>query len=140
MIRLDQINMPAIIRHYALANTPRYLYKHLRSESSVETLAAESSPDELLAAIEEIEANAGRTASDVGVAYAMLVALSYQPYAKVQEALARWTPQILSWASAIISIIQEPKVAVSDATGVIRANSGHLVSSPISNDIANLIF
>jgi hypothetical protein len=107
VIDTGQINLPAIVRHYMLANTPRYLYRNLRAEPSVASLADASTPKELLESVSAYEGKPDRTAEDVAVAYAMLVALSYQDRAAALEALADWRPRALSWADRILSIIGE---------------------------------
>jgi hypothetical protein len=111
MIEIGQIDLLAVMRHYMLANTPRYLYWHLRAEPSVASLAGSSTPRELLAFVSAYEEKPERTAEDVAIAYAMLVALSFQDRRAVLEALADWHPSALTWASHILSIISETMIS-----------------------------
>jgi hypothetical protein len=115
MIDLDQINRSAAMRHYMLANTPRYLYRHLREDPSVEAFAKLSTPKELVAAIIRIEKQPERSAEDISLAYVMLVALSFQDYRDVTAALSGWRPQVLRWATHIISILNRPSLATTIA-------------------------
>jgi hypothetical protein len=110
MIDVQILNTPAIVRHYMLANTPRYLYRNLRAESSVATLADSAGPQELLAAVNAIEDNPNRRVEDVAVAYAMLVAMSLQDYRLATEALAQWEPKALAWAKEITAILTHNNV------------------------------
>lgn len=110
MIDLNNINLNAVGEHYMVANTPRYLYKHLRAEPGIQALALTSNPRELLSAISAIERKEDRTADDIALAYAMIVALSFQDYRHVREAIAAWRPSILTWASHLLSIIEQTKI------------------------------
>lgn len=126
MIDFQLLNCPALLRHYMLANTPVYLYRHLRAEPSVESLAGSATPEELLAAVSAFETQPNRSAEGAAVAYAMLVALSFQNYRTVQQALAKWRPRTLRWATHIIAIIGQTAIA----TNVVRvkAPSGHVAA------------
>ena len=90
-----------------LANTPRFLYRHLRAEPSVESLACSATPKELLAAVTAYEGKPERSTEDIAIAYAMLVALGYHDRRLVVSALANWQPKVLAWAREILSIVDE---------------------------------
>jgi glutamate/tyrosine decarboxylase-like PLP-dependent enzyme len=111
MINVEQLNLPAIVRHYMLANTPAYLYRNLRAEPSVESFAASSTPEELLRAVGAYEEKPNRTSADIAIAYAMLVALSFQNYEDVQRSVVQWKPRILTWAQHIFLIIAQRAIA-----------------------------
>src|SRR5258708_12278010 len=98
MMDLAKLNLPAIVRHYMLANTPRYLYRHLRADPSVESLAESSTPKELLRAISAREKKPDRTTEDVAIAYAMLVALSFHKHDAVEKTLANCQPTLLTFS------------------------------------------
>lgn len=123
MINLGKLDLQAIAEQYMIANTPRFLYKHLRQIPSVRELAVQSTPRELLKAIDAIEQKQDRNADDIATAYAMLVALSFQEYGRVREAVAGWTPTILSWGLHILSIIEQTTIPTQRITLVAPAAS-----------------
>ena len=137
MINLDELDIPAILRVYMLANTPAYLYRHLRAEPSLERLAKSSTPRELLAAVSAREGKPSRTAEDAAIAYGMLVALSFQNYRDVQEALAGWQPRALTWARHITSIIGQ--TAVGTTLTRLNAPGGHVAAVSAQNNTPTTI-
>jgi hypothetical protein len=121
----DQLNVPAILRHYALANTPRYLYKHLVVEPSIQALAETMTSQDLVAELREIEQNAERTTEDVAIAYGLLVALSFHDSRLVAEATTSWTPSVLSWGRSLLAMACAPSTI--NSSNLYRAPSGAIV-------------
>jgi len=137
MIEFETLNIPAFVRHYMLANTPGYLYRHLRAEPSVKSLAEASTPKELLAAVTSLEVRPERRPEDVAIAYAMLVALSFQNYGAVREALTNWQPKTLTWARHILSIITQ--TAIVTTTIPLHVPRGRVMADPEKNDTPSTI-
>src|ERR1700677_1635308 len=102
MIDLNKLDLRELTEQYMVANTPRFLYKNLRDNASVKGLAERSTPRELFASITAIERKQDRNADDVALAYAMLVAMSFQDFGRVREVVADWRPTILSWGLDIL--------------------------------------
>lgn len=114
MIDCGKLNIGALVEHYALANTPRYLYRHIRSEVSVEALAAAATVDEILAEIDLRTAKSDRATNDVALAYALLVSLSFKNIGEVRSAVAAWErPGGLIWVDHILSIINQTAIVTS---------------------------
>lgn len=126
MIDLEKLNLNAVLRYYMLANTPRYLYRHLREEPSLASLAESSTPRELLDEITARETS-GQTVEDFAIAYALLVALSFQNYGAVVAVLADWQPIKLAWGKSIAAILAQSAIVTTAAR--LDARSGRIVTT-----------
>jgi hypothetical protein len=110
MIDFTKLDSDAVIRHYALANTPRYLYRKLREENSVAAIAASATPRELVMEIESRENRDETTFGDIAIAYALLVAFSFHDFGPASAELATWAPKKLVWGKSIKEIICQSAV------------------------------
>jgi hypothetical protein len=133
VIDLDDINKETVLRDYMLANTPAYLYRHLRLQPSVEAIARSATPQELTKAISSLDTKHDRTAVDVAIAYAMLVALSFQNQSDVDQAIRDWHPRTLSWASHMLSIMKQ-KVTPMNITSLTGHNARIITAKETSGD------
>lgn len=91
---------------FLCANTPGYLYTHLRQAKEVEVLAEQSSTDGLYAigrhALEGEQKNLERELSF----YIAVIALSLKPYSEISIYLTRLKTDKYKWANSIISLVK----------------------------------
>ena len=114
-----------------LANTPMYLYRKLRVEPFVKSLAEAYTPTELLASVNEIEKQETRNPEDVASAYAMLVALSFKEYRQTEAALEIWRPTALTWGKQIASILRHKAVVTNQSTwGILNGAPSQPATTP----------
>lgn len=88
------------------ANIPRYLYDHLRGESTLQHLARDLSVAEL---VQEYEGRIGRperSAEDIAVAYAVLVAITFLEYDEAMRTFSKLDLSQLDWGIEIEKIFQ----------------------------------
>jgi hypothetical protein len=111
----------------ALANTPGYLYRHMRDDQYVRSLAQIEATD-LADYITSVDANEDRTLSDAACAYAAAVALSYAPPSHIDVALEGRTFRALRWVNEVVAYgrNQYPTIQVNHLlTPRPRATLGH---------------
>ena len=141
---IDWTNLPTqqLVEHYALANTPTYLYERFRQDSTVKALASRYTISQLTDGLRELLGIKHWTAQDVARAYACLIALSHHDLAKVKDALRQIELTRLRWAYQILALIEagykktayffvpytpsvnEPRVtSTSSSTSIVRLNS-----------------
>jgi len=101
---LVKLNKKAVTQIYLVANTPTYLFRHLRSEQSVKDLANHWPSQTLLEQVATIDAQAKRSEVDIAIAYAALVAATYRDPREVAEARASVKIKNLSWVDDILAI------------------------------------
>lgn len=103
MTTKSQLNLATLSDIYAVSNTPTYLYRHFRTDSSVQHLGKIEPTEDLMALARHICTQEGKTLSDIVAIYASLVALSFKPLNEIKDATAREIPQI-RWASELINL------------------------------------
>ncbi len=86
------------------ANTPRYLYKHFHRSEFVARLAETHSSEALVGIIRETQAKDLRSAEDIALAYACLIALTIRPSTKALPLLATLDAPSLAWSREIVEI------------------------------------
>jgi hypothetical protein len=104
------LDTDTIVGHYALANTPGFLYRKLKEEPSVRRLANELTTAELFAIVSECDGKEERSVLDVAVAYAALAAMSLQDYTVVRSAIMGWQPKALAWGYYFLERLVESKI------------------------------
>ena len=120
----DSLDPKEIVTAYVYANTPMYLYRHLRSIEPLRELATESSINSLVEEYNERTTKEKRTEADVAIAYAMLIAVTFLEYSEALAAFDRFDLCRLDWGrdvrdifirtspiSNFISISQKPKIS-----------------------------
>jgi hypothetical protein len=85
---------------YAVANTPPYLFKHLRRLSEVERLGKRIEPAALAAILSEILAQPNRTPTDVARGYALLVAITFRDYTEWRRIADALNLAVLDWGES----------------------------------------
>lgn len=104
MIDLTILNEPQLARIYLVANTPSYLYRHFRADSSVLEIAKRNTIDDLVSFAASIANAPKRTLRDVVSAYAALVALTFKNQHEVSEKTADVSFENLDWARRIVDL------------------------------------
>ena len=107
---------------YVVANTPRYLYKRLRSHPLVRKLSEELSIDELISVYDESRKKKQRSIQDVALAYAALVAMGYAAWAEVSHRLSTIDTRGLDWATDIVDILTRSEWATKIMTVDLNQN------------------
>ena len=114
MIRLSRAEIDALFGHYLVANTPGFLYRHMREEPTVQRLAEERSVEELSESIREVNDTEERDASEVALAYACLIALTLKFTKPAEVAINELVCPNLEWLPSIVSLWRMGRVAVSE--------------------------
>lgn len=73
---IEHINIKNISKRLAYANTPAYVYKHLREEESVTNIADMFTSDELIAQLKNSIVNESPTNEEIVLMYAILIAIT----------------------------------------------------------------
>ena len=101
---------------YLCANTPGYLYTHLKRLQEVESLANELSTKELFELCKQ-SSEISKKNGEVELAfYICLVALSFKEYSESYPFLELLKTDEYKWANSIISLILEKYVPVTEHT------------------------
>lgn len=121
---VDGLDPKEIVTAYVYANTPMYLYQHLRSIESLRELATESPISSLVEEYNEKTTKEKREEADIAIAYAMLIAVTFLEYRKALDAFDRFDLSRLDWGrdikgifirtspiSNFISISQKPEIS-----------------------------
>lgn len=116
MANLNILNIDALANIYMVANTPSYLFRHYRNNSSVQDFADAHSIEELVAEIRRVSSIelTKRTVDDIAVAYAAVVGLTFKDAPLVKAAIADVDFSKILWAQRIL-FLWEPYPTV-DAT------------------------
>lgn len=105
----SQVDVESLCQIYLVSNTPRYLYKHLRSNPSVQWMANNLSINQLTAIYAESLQKSGRSINEVVMAHAVLAALSHMSYGDIAPALDSLQTANLKWASEMIDILKKTR-------------------------------
>jgi hypothetical protein len=112
---IDIKNFGECIEAFVCANTPSYLYTHLRGLVEVENLAEASSASELYEmgrhALEEEKTSDGELSF-----YIVLIALSFKPYSEMSSYLKDLKTDKYKWANAIIVLVKSKYGLVTEDT------------------------
>lgn len=100
----DKIDLEEVISTYLFANTPMYLYRRLRSNASIEQLAKNTNLDVLLEEYNRRTSTEERTAEEVAVAYALLVAVTFLRRSEPSTAFRDFDLSRLDWGKDIRDI------------------------------------
>lgn len=100
----DKINLKEVVSEYLFANTPMYLYKHLRSNASIKELAKNTTLEVLLKEYDRRTSKEERTAEEAAVAYALLVAVTFLGYSQALAAFRQFDLSRLDWGNDIMDI------------------------------------
>ena len=92
---------------YLVANTPRYLFKHLRAHPSVQRMGEEVGVDFLLPLYSKNLKKQTKSIGEICVAYAALIAMSYKDWETVAPLLEALETKGLDWGSEILDILRK---------------------------------
>jgi len=98
----NQIDVHEIDQVYLVANTPSYLFKHLRACNSVQWMAANLNVEQLEELYRKNRGEEDLTKHSAALAYALIAALSLHEYSAVAETLKRIPVNELSWGRQFI--------------------------------------
>lgn len=108
-----QISIDDLSQIYLVANTPRYLFRHLREHHGVKWMSENFSIDELVAIYSDNQRTKKRSVEHVALAYAALIALYYKSYEKVEPLLGALATSGLRWAPDVVDILRKTAKVVS---------------------------
>jgi hypothetical protein len=98
-------------RIYLVANTPSYLYRHFRRDSSVIELARATSTDALAGFVREVQDLPERSPTDVAAAYAAVVALTFHDPERVRAEMGDISESALAWIGPILKLWYDSFIA-----------------------------
>lgn len=115
MVNFSQLNIKELARWYYFANTPAYLFRHYRSDETLQAFANSHTVDELAEEVVRIAQGDPQTRSihEIVIAYASLVAMTFKNVREVREALAPHDLGSLAWAHRILNL-WEPYPTISE--------------------------
>ena len=117
MKKLQDIDLKQACRAFAVANTPLFLLRKLRQDSSVMEISRSFSPEAILKAIDVIFSQAPETLYDHVAPYAYLVALSkLSDGVHLRNALALRAPEQWNWFDYIRNVLIETYSPISHTT------------------------
>jgi hypothetical protein len=101
-MNFDVLDRESLAQILAVANTPQYLYKHFRSDPSIEALSRTTTIEDLFLFVRQQATKRERTFEDSVLAYAALVAITYKPSNDIRAILDREGIPRFKWAHDII--------------------------------------
>ena len=122
----NEIDASEIVTTYLVANTPAYLVKHLQRSHEVARIARLGVTDLAQIATQILEQD-DRTSSDVGKAYAAIVAMSRHPYRDWKPILEQMDLTRLVWGDFVRQILQAQAVPEHAALIVVPTEQPYLV-------------
>lgn len=116
MNSLDINNFRESAEWFLYANTPSYLYKHLKNLGEVENLAEELTHQELYDICKRTFDKKEKNCESELAFYITLIALSLKPYSKFSKYIESLKTSEYKWASTLISLIISNYEPVTTAT------------------------
>ena len=110
MTRLSLVEVREVLATYLVANTPFYLYRHLRASPTVQRLADSSSSAELAAFISRVDGEERPSTVAVALAHACAVALTYQRSDIADGAIAHLALQHLRWIPVLLAMWKQGRI------------------------------
>lgn len=131
MANLSILNVDALANIYMVANTPSYLFRHYRNNSSVQDFADAHSGEDLVAEIKRVSAISlsERTVDDIAVAYAAVVGLTFKEAPGVKALVENVDLSRILWAERIL-FLWEPYPTV-DLTMEMTSESAAVTSAAV---------
>jgi hypothetical protein len=114
MINTSILNQSQLAQIYLVANTPSYLFRHYRADSSIWEVARRYSVAELVLSVAEIAHLDERTLNQVVLAYAALVALSFKNPKEVHAATAHVSFAGLNWAEHLLALASSQQTSTQE--------------------------
>jgi hypothetical protein len=108
----SDLNPEPLAAIYLVANTPSYLFKHLRRDEAVQQLARTATVDDLAELISEFVSKPERTALDISRVYAALAAMSLRPYREWQDRVEGLDLAMLDWGARFRTLMKGNAVPV----------------------------
>jgi hypothetical protein len=105
-VMIGPLNLEQLTRIYLVANTPSYLYRNYRSDSSVLEFSKINSVGDLVTSLSHT-ANipaSERSLNQIVVAYACLSALTFKNHNEVTKALYNKTFDSINWAGRMLEL------------------------------------
>ncbi|MBU6482977.1 MAG: hypothetical protein KGS09_20855 [Nitrospirae bacterium] len=124
---------------YLVANTPAFLYKHLRHNNSVQWMAAKFSIDELCRIYQELRTPSGRNNFPVSLSYAVITALSLKEYSVVSEVLRGLPVEGLDWGRIFLDIVLSQSIPTSQTVLTIPPRSAKSSRLDIATSTSDVI-
>jgi len=100
----NRLDLKQVITAYLFANTPMYLYRHLRYIDSVEELGKRTTLKALVKEYDKRTSKEQRSTKDIAVAYALLVAITFWEYRRALAAFDDFELSRLNWGNDIKDI------------------------------------
>lgn len=119
-----ELNLQRFISNYVVANTPKYLYNHFRSNEVLFHLAKEYSITSLANNYRELVNKQDRSLEDVVAAYVILVSLTFLPYSDGVKAFKKFALSKLDWGKDVFEIYKSN----SRTQNITTLNVGHQIT------------
>jgi hypothetical protein len=103
---IDQLDIKEINSVYLFANTPKYLYRHLRHIQSVQELSQRATLQNLVDEYNKITSPTTRSSEDIAAAYALLIAVTFWEYQKALATFEKFDLSRLEWGNDIKDIFK----------------------------------
>jgi len=103
---IDRLDTKEINSVYLFANTPKYLYRHLRHIQSVQELSQRATLQNLVDEYTKITSPIARSSEDIAAAYALLIAVTFWEYQEALAALGKFDLSRLEWGNDMKDIFR----------------------------------
>jgi len=104
---IDQLDINEINSVYLFANTPKYLYRHLRHIQSVQELSRHATLQNLVDEYNEITSPTAKSSEDIAIAYALLITVTFWEYQQALAALNKFDLSRLEWGNEMKDIFRK---------------------------------
>ena len=101
----EQLDIESISETCMVSNTPKFLYKRLRANASVEQFAKKHTIESIAKNYRNLLRKKERTFDENALAYALLVALYFKDYAELKSVAKRLPVRSLRWGKELRDIL-----------------------------------
>lgn len=103
---IDQLDIKEINGVYLFANTPKYLYRHLKHIQSIQELSQHATSQNLVDAYNEITSPTTKSSQDTAIAYALLITVTFWEYQRALAAFGKFDLSRLEWGNDMKDIFR----------------------------------
>ena len=103
---IDQLDIKEINSVYLFANTPKYLYRHLRHIQSVLEVSQHATLQNLVDEYNKTTSPTTKSSEDIATAYALLITVTFWEYQKALAAFGRFDLSRLEWGNDMKDIFK----------------------------------
>jgi len=131
---LDTLDFTGAAEKLLVANTPKYLVKHLRSEAITNQIARQLPVEHILFELEKIVKIPVDSALCLAKIYTLVVSLSWKPAGSYEASLRRMHAPHIEWFSRIKDIVLDNNIATDWTSACLLLPSPRVIMQERNDD------